>query len=72
MQIKHCVVYVARLIEKVGEHFLWMGLGGGQANAAPICNECQLLGNHCIINQILCKKIMHDTVIICTTSLSKW
>ena len=44
MQIKHYVVYVARLIEKVcsGNTYCGWGRGGGN-NAAPRCNELSVI-----------------------------
>lgn len=49
MQIKHCVVYVARLIEKVVETLLVDGAGGGGQQCLQGVTSCQLLGNHCKI-----------------------
>jgi len=52
MQIKHYVVYVARLIEKVcsGNTYCgWGRRGGGATTPLQGVTSCQLLGNHCKI-----------------------
>ena len=50
MQIKHYVVYVARLIEKVCSGNTYVdGAGGGATTPLQGVTSCQLLGNHCKI-----------------------